>query len=66
MKRKRSLYDRFIRTGLAAGFTDDQVDFLWDFIIEPIMKLIAITKRIEAWIDFWETVPTPWKKGKKK
>ena len=23
-------YDRFIKSGLAVGFTDDQIDFLWD------------------------------------
>ncbi len=25
-------YNRFIRSGLAIGFTDDQVDWLWDNI----------------------------------
>jgi len=27
-------YDRFIKNGLAIGFTDDQIDFLWDWINE--------------------------------
>lgn len=26
-------YDRFIRNGLAAGFTDDQVNFMWEFLV---------------------------------
>ena len=26
-------YTSFIKNGLNVGFTDDQIDFLWDFII---------------------------------
>ncbi len=29
-------------------------------VIESINKLEIRTKRIEDWIDFWETIPTPW------
>ena len=29
-----AIYDKFIRSGLAIGFTDDQIDFLWDWINE--------------------------------
>ena len=25
-------YDTFIRSGLAAGFTDDQIDWLWEHL----------------------------------
>ena len=28
------LYDSFIRNGLAVGFTDDQIDFLWTYFQE--------------------------------
>ncbi len=27
-------YDTFIKSGLAIGFTDDQIDFLWEWINE--------------------------------
>ena len=36
-------YDRFIKNGLAIGFTDDQIDFLWDWINE-----IARTKALSG------------------
>lgn len=26
------LYDEFVRRGLDAGFTDPQIDFLWEFM----------------------------------
>lgn len=25
-------YDRFIRAGLSAGFTDDQINFMWEYL----------------------------------
>lgn len=28
----QKLYDLFIRNGLAVGFTDDQIDFLWEYV----------------------------------
>jgi hypothetical protein len=31
MKKKNS-YDLFVRQGRNVGFTDDQIDFLWDWI----------------------------------
>lgn len=33
-KQQRAFYDKFIRSGLAVGFTDDQIDFLWMMIFE--------------------------------
>jgi len=27
---ENEFYDGFIRNGLACGFTDDQINFLWD------------------------------------
>jgi hypothetical protein len=32
-KEKNQLYDEFVRNGLRAGFTDDQINFLWEFIM---------------------------------
>lgn len=31
-------YDRFIRSGLNAGFTDDQLNWLWGWMKEIIVK----------------------------
>ena len=35
-------------------------------IDKEIKQIKARLKRIEKWIDFWETIPTPWKVTKKK
>jgi hypothetical protein len=37
-----AIYDKFIRSGLAIGFTDDQIDFLWDWI-NKIAQLKALS-----------------------
>lgn len=34
---EKNLYDKFIRNGLNVGFTDDQIDFLWNFIMEELL-----------------------------
>jgi len=34
MERIPISYDTFIRAGLSNGFTDDQIDFLWDIFAE--------------------------------
>lgn len=34
MKKIKISYDTFIRNGLTIGFTDDQIDFLWDMFAE--------------------------------
>ena len=31
MELAKDEYNEFIRKGLASGFTDDQVDFLWEY-----------------------------------
>ena len=33
-KGKIRKYDRFVRQARAAGFIDDQINFLWDWIME--------------------------------
>lgn len=34
MKKQYLDYDLFVRGALSRGFTDDQVDFLWDIFAE--------------------------------
>jgi hypothetical protein len=46
MPDSNATYDRFIRSGLAAGFTDDQIDFLWSFLAEDIEKLETAVRRM--------------------
>ena len=31
-KESKNSYDRFVRQAIAAGFTDDQLEFLWDWL----------------------------------
>jgi len=33
---EKVFYDRFVKNGLAVGFTDDQIDFLWDYLSHNI------------------------------
>ena len=30
-KKSKNIYDHFVRLGRNVGFTDDQIDFLWDY-----------------------------------
>lgn len=32
MKKNRNVFDSFVRNARAIGFTDDQIDFLWDWL----------------------------------
>lgn len=40
-------YDSFIKRGLAIGFTDDQIDFLEEYIFEHRMKVPNAVRKIE-------------------
>ncbi len=33
-KQNNNYYDRFVRQGRSANFTDDQIDFLWDWLLQ--------------------------------
>jgi hypothetical protein len=33
-EKDNELYNAFIKNGIASGFTDDQIDFLWEYINE--------------------------------
>lgn len=39
----KNYYDKFVRQGLAIGFTDDQIEFIWDWILEAILNPEAFT-----------------------
>lgn len=41
---KDKIYDTFIRSGLGAGFTDDQIDFLWEWIYGHEIKDNLLTQ----------------------
>ena len=33
------LYNLFIKNGLSAGFTDDQINFMWEYIMMTMVSV---------------------------
>jgi hypothetical protein len=41
---QQGLYDEFIKNGLNAGFTDDQINFMWEYIMETMISFNKFRK----------------------
>jgi len=41
---QNELYSEFIKKGLSAGFTDDQINFMWEFIMMTTLSMIRMNK----------------------
>lgn len=39
---QNQLYDEFVRNGLNAGFTDDQINFMWEFIMMSVLSMMKM------------------------
>lgn len=36
MKKSKNYYNNFVKEGRNVGFTDDQIDFIWDWIFAAV------------------------------
>jgi hypothetical protein len=36
------LYSEFIKKGLNAGFTDDQINFMWEYVMLTVASMIKM------------------------
>lgn len=41
-KEQQKLYDEFIKNGLASGFTDDQIDFMWEYVLMTALSMVKM------------------------
>lgn len=38
------IYSEFIKSGLNAGFTDDQINFMWEFVMMSVISAVKMKK----------------------
>jgi hypothetical protein len=41
---QNAMYSEFIKAGLLSGFTDDQINFMWEFVMMSVIAVVKMRK----------------------